>query len=288
MAENESSTSGNPTPTKAVGPAHRKKLTFNLKFTLILIAVVGIFGIGVHFLHAYQVDRNAVTLLDKADSALKAGDKSEAIRHLRTYVGFRPQDGEALARLAKLIDENARTSNQLFDAFVTYQEALRFLAEGDEIRRRTAEMAVLMGRYSDALSILKVIRQKDDNDSELALLAARSYTGQKQISEAAREYLLASKYDATKKDAYLGLADIFENFSDSLPVQEDFDENYPQSLVKAFPPQKRDVSETIAQNASIAKQQRIDTIFNEMVRSAQPQYEAFFGKRSLPIEDRSY
>lgn len=277
MAENETPPNGETPAKKPTGPAHRKKITFNLKFTLILLATVGVFGIGVHFLHAYQVDRNAVTLLDKSDQALAEGNRSEAIRHLRTYVGFRPQDGEALAKLAKLLDDE----NKIYEAFVAYQEALRFIVEGDDIRLRTAELAILLARFiqvtrfNDALNILSALREKDQENSYLAVLTARSHAGLKQVPEASREFLLAIKYDPTNIEAYTGLVEVFEIFEESLPVQEDFDESYPDSLVKAFPPRKRDVSETIAENAKKALRQRIDILLNEMVRSAEPKHEAY-------------
>ena len=117
-------------PKKAL--AHRKKITFNLRFTLILLATVGVFGVGVHFLHAFQIDRNADSLLSKARRSLADENLDEA-KYLRVYIGFRPKDAKAVAELAQILDRKARTGVQLVNAYRTYQEALRLDSERERI-----------------------------------------------------------------------------------------------------------------------------------------------------------
>ena len=119
-------------PKKA--PAHRKKITFNLRFTLILLATVGVFGVGVHFLHAFQIDRNADSLLSKARRSLADENLDEAAKYLRVYIGFRPKDAKAVAELAQILDRKARTGVQLVNAYRTYQEALRLDSEREDLR----------------------------------------------------------------------------------------------------------------------------------------------------------
>ncbi len=216
-------------------PAHRLKITFDLQFTLKLIASVVVFGVCVHFLHAYQVDRNANTLLAKSKEAQAEGDLKEATQYLRAYIGFRPQDAGAVADLAQLLDQQAGSVPALRQAYFTYQEALRQDSDRDDLRRRIVTIAMLLGRPDDALRQIEILTKKTPEDFELALLAAQCHIGNRDIDLAAREYVEVLSKDQTNVEAYSGLVNLFVFRPDDFPYQKKIEDlKAPPEIVGLF------------------------------------------------------
>src|SRR5262249_25597038 len=67
----------------------------NLPFLIGLLAVAAVLGVGYHFVHAYQVRRNASALLDRADRAEAGKNLDQAEQALRDYLDLRREDGPA-------------------------------------------------------------------------------------------------------------------------------------------------------------------------------------------------
>jgi len=95
--------------------------SLNYKFLLGLLAGTAVFGTGVHFLHAYQVRRNAGALLTRAEQAEKAEKAAaEAI--------YKTRDG--LVRTNFYGDETSDQQDADYtgkDAFVTREQVLELL-----------------------------------------------------------------------------------------------------------------------------------------------------------------
>ena len=61
-----------------------KKL--NIPFLLFLVIGFMVLVVGTHFLHGYQLARNAANLRERADRAGEKGDIDEQIRILQRYL----------------------------------------------------------------------------------------------------------------------------------------------------------------------------------------------------------
>src|ERR1700731_1195972 len=85
--------------------AMRKK--FNVKFFAILVAMAAMMAFGVHFLHGYQVKRNAQSLLDQARQAEVKGLLNQASELLHTYLIYYADDAAVLAQYGTLLDETS-------------------------------------------------------------------------------------------------------------------------------------------------------------------------------------
>jgi len=92
----------------------RTRRVLNLKFFLILLATLGILGTAIHFVHGFQVERNAKVLYDQALVLEKEGQAQEAITILSQFIGLKPgkEGDEGLAKLAVLRDEEANALGQ--------------------------------------------------------------------------------------------------------------------------------------------------------------------------------
>lgn len=250
-------------------PAHRQKITFNLKFTLGLIVATLLFGAGVHFLHEFQVDRNADSLLAKSRQMQEEGDLGAAVNFLRNYLAFRPHDATALAEYAQLLDQRAQSPGELERAYFAYEQALRQDPDRVELRRRMVTISMLFGRYSDALNHLKLVEKNLGKSADLELLAARCYLGEERMNEAVSKLLTSIELDASVIEPYSILAGLFQLRSEELPKRNDLPQTgVPQDFLKLF------TSETDA-DGDIEPAQKMELVLQQMVQLGEPKSEAF-------------
>src|SRR5262245_59111653 len=81
----------------------RRKLNTTL-FVCLLVALV-VMGTGVHFVHAFQVRRSASGLLDQATEAENEKRYADAAKLLNHYLGYVPEDTDALSRYGFALDK---------------------------------------------------------------------------------------------------------------------------------------------------------------------------------------
>src|SRR5262249_5742110 len=106
-------------------PAFMRK-RFNYRFALYLMLSVAAVGVGTHFLHAYQVSRNADSLKKRADQYREQGELSKAADCLGQYLGLHPTDADALAQYGLLLadDQLAKTPQSKYRALLTLERGL--------------------------------------------------------------------------------------------------------------------------------------------------------------------
>jgi tetratricopeptide (TPR) repeat protein len=130
----------------------RKRI--NLKALCAIIAVMGVLMPGVHFLHGYQVRRQAGILLARAGSAESQGRLEVAADYLSRYVSLVPDEADVRVRHALLVADNrvARTPKAVMRAFFTLSRAVQLAPERDDARRRLVTIAMhpSVERYGDA------------------------------------------------------------------------------------------------------------------------------------------
>src|SRR5262249_34867212 len=73
-------------------PAAPRWRVLNGRLLLLLLVLTVLFGVGVHFLHAFQVKRNAGALLAQANQAEQDGDLEQMTRYLGHFLAFEPTD----------------------------------------------------------------------------------------------------------------------------------------------------------------------------------------------------
>ncbi len=139
----------------------------NLRFLLILVAVVVAGTAGIFFLRRFQVSRNAGNLATQAKARLKEGKTAEAIMLYGRYIGLRPEDSQAYAEYARLMLARAEapdaTRNDMARAYNSLETAVRRNPDDDDLRRRLAEFQLRIGRAGDAREHLAVLRERFDS-----------------------------------------------------------------------------------------------------------------------------
>ncbi len=102
----------------------------SLVFLAILIAGIILFGGAMHLVHGIQVRRNASTLLEDARRAEANKDPVKVEQTLRWYLSLRPDDGEAWAWYARVVDREDNQRRRIERSFLVHEQALQ-RAPGD-------------------------------------------------------------------------------------------------------------------------------------------------------------
>lgn len=224
----------------------------NVRFLLLLVGGLVVAGGLIFALNAYQVSRNAGTLVTQARLKLEEGRRGEALGLFARYLGLRPKDATVYAEYAELILEQAlmadATQADIQRAFNTLEEALRKDPDNSGLRRKLAEFQVRIGRFVDAREHLERLRLEaeqsadgsagagaapSDDAVELDLLLARSLYGAGDIEAASRVAADLVGYDVGRRqfdpereavattDAYVLLASILlERLNDRTAADE--------------------------------------------------------------------
>ena len=185
----------------------------NIRFLLIVLVTVVLIGAGVHALHGVQADRSAGLLLERADRATEGGKDGEALNYLRRYIGLRPDDAAAAARLGVLLAEQAEDPRAHQQAFLALERALRLDPDRDDVRRKAVEVAMRPGlrRYTDAEAHLKILLAEEPEDAGLHALMGRALEGNKDYREAVDAYREALEHDPHRVETYVRLAALYRN-----------------------------------------------------------------------------
>src|SRR5260221_14098504 len=132
----------------------------NIKILGITLVSILILGLGVHFLHAYQIKRNGGVFLELADREEMNGNKSMAIEYLQRYLVYTQDNKEAQAKRAILIAEQAESFprfESIRDAILLCDQVLRESPDRHDVRRKAVILKLRLGRFSEALEEVEKI-----------------------------------------------------------------------------------------------------------------------------------
>src|SRR5437667_12796167 len=120
----------------------RKRI--NVRFALYLVLTVAVLATGTHFLHAYQVRRNAGSLLARARHYQEQGNLSKAADCFGQYLGLHPADLDALAEYGLLLadDRVAKTPQNRSRALLTLERVLVRNPDRHDVARRAVQVAM--------------------------------------------------------------------------------------------------------------------------------------------------
>jgi cellulose synthase operon protein C len=194
----------------------RMQRTVNTRFLGVLVFAAVLLTVGVHFLHGFQVNRNAADLLIRAERAYKAENLEEAIQLQSLYLGFRPKDLDALARLGQWTDESARSPRGWLLAFLTLEQVLTQDPERDDVRRRVVELAFKLRRFSDALVRLNELRERTP---EIIYKIGISLEGLGRLNDAGQAYVEAIQKDEENVKPYAALISLIDRRADELDLR---------------------------------------------------------------------
>ncbi len=175
----------------------------NVKLAVWLIGITLVSVVGVHFLHGYQIERNADFLKRQAETALKNGKTEDAIKYYSQFLKYR-DEGESYSELARLVDEAANESDakrrDWIRAYNVLEEAIRRHPDRNDIRRRLVEYTIQIRRIPDALGHIKQLEDPNNVDPSLELLKARCYLRSGEDQKAIKVLYSLVGYDELTKE----------------------------------------------------------------------------------------
>ncbi len=201
-----------------------KRLNVKLALWLVGIAVFSV--VGVHFLHGYQVDRNADFLKVQAEQAQTAGNDEEAVKYYSQYLRHRDDRDayEALAQLTVKVAQNPKaTWTDFVKAFNVLEEAIRRYPDLNDVRISLIDYTIAIGRIPDAQDHIRILKEQGSTDTRIPLKEAVCFMRTGEPEKARYELYKMVGYDpetkqfsaeppstATEVDAFSLLAGILQ------------------------------------------------------------------------------
>jgi cellulose synthase operon protein C len=179
------------------------KKRINYKAVLAVFGILAVMAVALHFLHRFQVRRNAANLRELATVMEKEDKLKEAKDFWNAYVGMMPEDTDALVQYGTLLDKTPAARGKTFSIF---ENVLRREPQRNDIRRRTAEIAMLIRRYPDAMEHLKKLRDANPEDTEVLQLMATCFFFEQKPKEAEELFLLALSKGSNRLELFLEFA----------------------------------------------------------------------------------
>jgi tetratricopeptide (TPR) repeat protein len=141
----------------------------NLRVLALLVLSLTVLGGTLYGLHQIQVRRCAGYFLERAQQAKSDGDTEGAVRLLEQYLSLVPDDPDAMAELGLLLADRAPG----WRAYKLLEASVRHRPGRTDVHRKLAELAIKLGRFSDACEHLKdhLLVISPDDDELLAMLA---------------------------------------------------------------------------------------------------------------------
>ncbi|MGF1578650.1 MAG: tetratricopeptide repeat protein [Gemmataceae bacterium] len=148
----------------------------NWKAVIILVVVTVGFGVGVYFVHGFQLRRNTAGLLDLVEEFDQRDETKKAIQYLQMYVQLVPSDTDAMAKLALRLCEMEKSPPSVQNqALLLLEQVLRRDHEPDEqwvqklktIRKNAAQISFRLRRFRVSKKHWEALLKEAPNDPNL-------------------------------------------------------------------------------------------------------------------------
>jgi tetratricopeptide (TPR) repeat protein len=241
----------------------------DVKFLLVLLGVAAVFGLGTHLLHGWQVKRGASFLLRQADRAKDAKEPDKELGYLARYLAYAPDDNDTRVRYGLALQKRGR-GNDVLQAFLVLEQALRHLPDRDDVRRWLARIAVQIERFDDGREHLKKFGPPAAfKDGELHDLFGQCEEGLGKYQSAARHYKKATRFPPRPLESYLRLANLYRT-GRAKPLAEDRAPDPADKVINALVADKRSAAAYLAR-ARYLRQRSAQEESPDAVRGVSPE-----------------
>lgn len=180
---------------------------FNFRLFVILVVGTVVFGIGWFFLHRYQTRRMHPEFLAQAKIAEEKKEPERAQRFYKRYLLMMPDDVEARALYANLVETHAVTGLQRAGAVAVYERVVTDKPDWHEMRRKLVKLAIGNGQLELAWEHVNLLPIEADKFYLLGQYWNRKReTGWGEKAEAA--FRKALQLDPDNEDAAIKLAGV--------------------------------------------------------------------------------
>lgn len=194
---------------------------FKIRIFVLLLLIAVLLGVGIYFLHNYQIKNQVKIYLQQADQAVAEKDMQKAREYLERYLRMKPDDIAAFNRLAFMVDDAASTTDSFGDksrAYLTLEKALRQYASqksGEqsqppvELYQRLAARSFNLKRYRDATVHLETLLKLKPNDPNHQEMLADCQKELGKLDDAEKRYKQLVESSPKRVSSHKSLAAIY-------------------------------------------------------------------------------
>ncbi len=187
----------------------RRKL--NVRLLAIVFGTLLIVGVGVHFLHAFQLRQNAYRLLERGDRALAAKEYDKALDQFGQYLSFVPDDPDAVQKYAQALDARASTDAERERLTLLMEKVLRVKPNEHAFRMRLVHNLIDLERIPEAIDNLRKLQANWADKAELLHMLGWCYEAKKDYAEAVLAFEEAIKLNPKRIETYSLLAEVLHD-----------------------------------------------------------------------------
>ncbi len=162
--------------------------------------------VGVYFVHRWQIDRNASSLLVQARHAAKAKASDQSLLYYRRYLQQRPDDTEAMIEYALALDKVATSDEDLIRALGLVEQALLRDTKNTKLRREAIRMSLDLGFLKEAANHIQAVLEETPNDAKLWQSLGQCYRYLEKYDDAEQAYRNAIAHDPKSITSHIELA----------------------------------------------------------------------------------
>ena len=181
----------------------RKRL--NVRFLACVLGVVAVVALSVHFVHGFQVKRNAALCFARPTRPGRTRTPARKWNIWPATSALCRRTPTPWRRFGEALDEQAKKTGSIKGrvlAFFKLETVLRRDPERRDIRRRQVDTAMALGKFTDALAHLQVLHESASEDAELERLMGHCEAAAGRYREAVQAYELAIQHAPDQIDNY--------------------------------------------------------------------------------------
>ncbi len=180
--------------------------TINKRFLFKLLVIFALIAGAIAGLHTIQAQRIPDALKRQAEMAMEAEKPDRAIRFLRQYLEFSPDDVNVQEQLAELLRN--RTGDAVRNELIfLYDKILRNDPARTTVRREAIIACLQLNRYTDAASHAEALLILEPNDSSVWRYLGRAQVGKREFDGAQKSFEKAIECDPHALLGYQQLAE---------------------------------------------------------------------------------
>ncbi|MFO0813511.1 MAG: tetratricopeptide repeat protein [Gemmatales bacterium] len=205
---------------------------FKIRIFVVLLLIAVVLGVGIYFLHNYQIKNQVKIYLQQADQAVAEKDMQKAREYLERYLRMRPDEILVFNRLAFMVDDAASTTDSFVEksrAYLTLEKALRQytsqksgeqLQPPVELYQRLAARSFNLKRYRDATVHLETLLKLKPNDPDHQEMLADCQRELGKLNEAEKLYKQLVESSPKRVSSHKSLAAIYTSKKDYQQAEE--------------------------------------------------------------------
>ena len=174
----------------------------NLKVFVGLLVVILLGGVAIHVVHKLQVGRSGRANYDEAMRREAKGELLEALKFLKMYVMYDPDDLDAMTKYGDLIGKLAQEPVERRASMLIYEKVLAMDPTRETLRRKVVSMALEIGLPSEAIGHLDILIKEYANEAGLEVSLGQCYESLGKFDEAADHFEQALQKDPHLIDGY--------------------------------------------------------------------------------------